>query len=345
MISRWAYSSAKAEIGQSYIVESNMTDPGTPNINETTLLQPGLFGTPILIKPSWARLLNFELGNYTKTSSYTDFYHTMELKALDTFLAQLVSVKTTGTSLNFTSQDGASVSSTMESFLSLLVADALSRSTTSGTEDRAYVAAHLGEESLVAIRSTSEAHNFNSANSLGVPLTASTGSLGERQDRLESLLSLLSYDGGGAAYTKVSLTVGNNSCATVLTQEIQPSEETVMCDSLSFGEYIRGLRPDTSMPWSFVSEQYGYGSGRASSTVTFAMVMVCFYLGVVALHTAHATIESCYKNRVRRSGAPSADMSSWSDIQDLMALGLASRPPGTLGELTGGIKAFSGHWG
>ncbi|ETS73820.1 hypothetical protein PFICI_14766 [Pestalotiopsis fici W106-1] len=323
LVTRWAHSSAKAVLGQSYIIESNVTDAGVLSINETTLFQAGASGMPILVQPSWANLLSFGFGNDTKQSRYTDRAQTVELNAMETFLVQLLSITESDGWMQLLATNGEFLTSSVESMLSLLLADGISRSTMSATQDRVYIAAHVEEEeSLVAVINLDEANNLISAHRFSDTVSASTIATGGRQDRLRPLLSALSYNSGASGFTKVSLSVGNATCPTVMAQDGTSDQQAAQCNAWSFGEYLRGLEADTSTPWSFVSEQYGYGSGRSSSTVTFALVMVCLYSAVVFLHATQVLISTIVDVYARKDipGRNSLlkEMSNWSDIQDLI---------------------------
>ena len=318
LVSRWVPSSLTAELSQSRLMQSNISDPARFRLANSTM-DRGAIGSPVRLTKEWADLLDFDVaGLYTDADSMLS---THEPGAMANLLNAVVFCGTKTNrqlcsfGLDLNARDGVSVPRVAEKLLGIALADGLSR---------------------VGLTTTRGASH-------GQPQVVEELSLD--RIRWRYLVSVWWYPGSGLVRncTFTPNTGGNASlptkyaCVTNGTTYSNEYGDTMAEAVAEFRRYHRfGVEVD----------RYGYGSGAASPTLTFSLAVVYLYLAAVLVYIA-ASVGSSWA--FRGVGGRSAQdrvgrVNGWDDIQDLVALAWQSRPPQELENVGAGVKPFSQVW-
>jgi len=317
-VSRWAPSTLTAELSQTRLMQSNISDPGVfAPVNGG--LDLSAIGRPVRLTKEWADLLDFNItGLYTDTDSMLS---TSEPGAMASLLNAVVYCGTKATrrlcsfGLDLDARDGLSVPRVAEKLLGIALTDGLSRVGLTTTRGASHGQPEVVEE------------------------------LSLDRIRWRYLVSVWWYPGSGLVRNcTFTPNVGGNAslptkyaCVTNGTTYHNQYKDTMAEAVAEFKRYHRfGLEVD----------RYGYGSGAASPTLTFSMTVVYLYIGTVVVYMAASLGSLWGYGRVRAGGGANRvrGINGWDDIQDLVALAWRSRPPQELENVGAGVKPFSQVW-
>ncbi|KAF2993028.1 hypothetical protein E8E14_000780 [Neopestalotiopsis sp. 37M] len=158
------------------------------------------------------------------------------------------------------------------------------------------------------------------------------------------LLTLLyTSQSGPSGYSTTHLERGNGSCPVISSSE----KDGTFC--LSGYDNYEQLQAEFAgyTSWTFTVDQFGYGAGMPSPTLTFALFMVYTYLAVVFAYVLGLLVYCKILPRLSRFGEQKecpVHVAGWDDLQDLVALSWKSRCPGELHNTGAGVDSFSDVW-
>jgi hypothetical protein len=321
-VSRWVPSTLSAELSQTRLMTSNVSDPAVFSpVNGT--LPPQALGAPIKVTKEWADFLDFNISGL-----YTDADNAVAAKgqgAMSNLLHTLVYCGSRNDShlctfgLDLNARDAVSVPRVAEKLLGMAVADGLSR---------------VG---LVTNRGASH----------GLPEVVEE--LSEQRISWRYLVSVWWYPGSGLVRNcsfvpnpdEKSVAAGMHSvyrCMHNGTTYSNPYKDTMAEAKAEFESYHR---------FGMDVARYGYGSGAPSPTLNFALAVVGLYIATVVVYVL-ASLGIMVWETFGRQGLGMASrvrgISGWDDVQDLVALAWKSRAPVELENVGAGVRSWSRVW-
>lgn len=144
-------------------------------------------------------------------------------------------------------------------------------------------------------------------------------------------------------YDLTRLERGNGSCAVISSS--QEVDASCLSGYDNFDQILEEFAAHTS--WTFTVDQFGYGAGIASPTLTFALSMVYAYLIVLFAYLLGLLVYCQVIPRLTRFGEPREPpmrVAAWEDLQDIVALSWKSRCPDELHNTGAGVDSFSKVW-
>lgn len=306
---RWVSSSTTAALAVTDVIESNVTASSFPVGSDTDMARMGF---PVQLTKDWADLLHASTEN-TTTLGFNE-----ESSAVEGLLATLVGMlpdPSSNRTLSFFLPPGSKIIQKLgfvhiiERVLGVFVTDGMSR-----------VGLSRNWELRQAFPCTMESFNV---------------------DRIQ--YTVLINDGGNSGYPNTGYVRSDD-----------PSHPSEYFWTDSDGSAIRKPQEETMeemltfmnkwKKYEVVVEQFGYGSGIASPTLTFGIVIVSIYIAAIAAHMLISTALCIYSATSSKDSAWLVGIWGWNDVQELIALAWKSNSPAHLDNVGAGISPFSRVW-
>ncbi|ETS86732.1 hypothetical protein PFICI_00560 [Pestalotiopsis fici W106-1] len=144
-------------------------------------------------------------------------------------------------------------------------------------------------------------------------------------------------------YVPTRLDRGNGSCPVISSSE----EGDTFCLS-GYDDFDQITAEFAAyQSWTFTIDEFGYGAGVPSQTLTFALFVVYTYLAVVFTYLLGLLLYCKIIPRMfsfREQMDRPVQVAGWDDLQDIVALSWKSRCPDELQNTGAGVGSFSKVW-